>query len=126
MLKVRLFYMDGKDLEVNIASKDSENFFENIGKNRFYFDESKGRGFWTDIEKIRHIVVEELPDGSGESAVRAAPCKGDGANKEGNKEPKSEAEPQEPNIKCGDSGACGEQKGVEDGNNMEPREEESK
>ena len=61
MMKVKITYMDGKDLEVNIATKDSQKFFDAIGKHQFYFDDRKGRGFWTDVDKIRHMVVEELP-----------------------------------------------------------------
>lgn len=62
MIKVKLFYMDGGTLNVSIASKDSQRFFDAISQHRFYFDDAKGRGFWTDIDKVRHMVVEEISD----------------------------------------------------------------
>lgn len=58
-MKVKIFYIDDKDIEVTISPKDSKKFFDSIGTNQFYFDERKGKGFWTDIEKVRYMVVED-------------------------------------------------------------------
>lgn len=67
MYKITIVYMDDKPL--NIEIKDDQKmkaFFDAIYNGQFYFDE-KGKGFWTDPSKIRHIVTDMIPDKKVES-----------------------------------------------------------
>lgn len=60
MIKLIITYNDGKILEVNdLKDKDAKHFFECLSKHEFYWDNAKNRGFWTDIDQIRHVVAEK-------------------------------------------------------------------
>jgi len=131
MMKVKLTYMDGKDLEVNIAPEDAKKFFDAVGHHQFYFDDRKGRGFWTDVDKIRFMQVEELPDAEKRNAILNAPDAGAEKTGPGDRVPEAEtqaedgsdrrdAEPSE----C-DAVAEGEpeQERVEDGQDGNPLDE---
>ena len=56
-IKVRMWYMDGKNLDVEILETMAEQFFKDLNAGSMFWSEHSSSGFWTSIEKIRYIEV---------------------------------------------------------------------
>jgi len=55
-------YMDGEELEIDVADSDMERFMNTIGSAEVYFNASKGVGVWVAIDKIRYFHVERVDE----------------------------------------------------------------
>lgn len=73
-IRAKLIYMDGKELFVDLFEKDLEDFADNISNKKVYWNLEQSLGFWTDIDKIRHITfIREDKASSNEPQIATVP-----------------------------------------------------
>ncbi len=59
MLKLKLFYLDGKDVNVEVEEKDLQEFCNCLKSNKpFYLAEGQ-KGFWAPESQIRFILINK-------------------------------------------------------------------
>ena len=50
-----IFYMDDKEINIEISEDELDRFSEHISSHKIYWDKDVIKGFWTDISKVRYI-----------------------------------------------------------------------
>jgi hypothetical protein len=53
-------YIDKETFEVEIHPDDIAKFVESVGRGEVYYNETRGKGIWIPIEKIRYFSLESV------------------------------------------------------------------
>lgn len=94
MINIKLVYMDGKDVVVNLKNEQFATFFECLNKGKVYWDDEAKSGFWTNLSEIRFIQFLLLEDANEPKAVGNSENAGSGdgcGNCEANPVPAADA-----------------------------------
>jgi hypothetical protein len=62
--EVNIFYKDDKSLKVLIKNEEIANFFDSLNTCQVYKHPDTGVGFWTNLQDIRYIMVNEKEEPS--------------------------------------------------------------
>ena len=60
---IKLFFMDGKDMDISVPVENINMFLNAIGKNNLYFDDIKEIGIWIPIDRIRYFIIKKSTNG---------------------------------------------------------------
>lgn len=62
MIRVTIVYMDDKFVNLEMKEDNVARLLECIRNRDLYLHEEVNNGFWTDLDKIRHIITQELSE----------------------------------------------------------------
>ncbi|MDX1532820.1 MAG: hypothetical protein R3230_01285 [Nitrosopumilaceae archaeon] len=55
---IQLNYKDNNNTKLTIPAEEAPKFFECLDKKALFFSENTNKGFWTNIDDIRNIILE--------------------------------------------------------------------
>lgn len=59
-MKINLVYVDSHRQDIELPNEETSNFFKCLSSGEVYFNKKTCKGFWTDLNKIRYILAEEV------------------------------------------------------------------
>lgn len=71
-MKIRLVYDNSKESLIEIRDEEAHNFFDSLNSGSIFWNEGNV-GFWTDVSKIQHIIIDDLKVSTDEKDEKFLP-----------------------------------------------------
>ena len=56
---IRITYKDDKTVAILVPKDKVQEYFDNLNHGQVFLNEETNVGFWTTVDQIRHIIVQE-------------------------------------------------------------------